>query len=54
MGISALYGMFAGIYHWFPKMFGRMLNKYGYVHFWVTAICAYGVFFQCTLLDWIT
>jgi cytochrome c oxidase subunit I len=46
MGISALYGMFAGIYHWYPKMFGRMLNKnMGYVHFWVTAICAYGVFF---------
>jgi cytochrome c oxidase subunit 1 len=46
MGISALYGMFAGIYHWFPKMFGRMLNKnLGYIHFWVTAICAYGVFF---------
>jgi cytochrome c oxidase subunit 1 len=46
MGISALYGMFAGVYHWFPKMFGRMLNKnLGYVHFWVTAICAYGVFF---------
>ena len=46
MGISALYGMFGGIYHWFPKMFGRMLNKnMGYIHFWVTAICAYGVFF---------
>ena len=46
MGISALYGMFAGIYQWYPKMFGRMLNKnLGYVHFWVTAICAYGVFF---------
>ncbi|MGQ7946322.1 cytochrome c oxidase subunit I [Flavobacterium sp. WC2509] len=46
MGISALYGMFAGVYHWFPKMFGRMLNKnLGYVHFWVTAVCAYGVFF---------
>jgi len=46
MGISALYGMFAGIYHWFPRMFGRMLNKnLGYIHFWVTAICAYGVFF---------
>jgi len=46
MGISALYGMFAGLYHWYPKMFGRMLNKnLGYVHFWVTAICAYGVFF---------
>jgi cytochrome c oxidase subunit I len=46
MGISALYGFFAGVYHWYPKMFGRMMNKnLGYVHFWVTAICAYGVFF---------
>ena len=46
MFISALYGMFAGVYHWFPRMFGRMLNKnLGYVHFWVTAVCAYGVFF---------
>ncbi len=46
MGISALYGMFAGIYHWFPRMFGRMLNKnLGYIHFWITAVCAYGVFF---------
>ena len=46
MGISALYGMFCGIYHWFPKMYGRMMNKnLGYVHFWVTTICAYGVFF---------
>jgi cytochrome c oxidase subunit 1 len=36
MGISALYGMFAGIYHWFPRMFGRMLNKnLGYIHFWL-------------------
>lgn len=47
MGISALYGLFAGVYHWFPKMFeGRMMNKnLGYIHFWVTAIGAYGVFF---------
>ena len=46
MGISSLYGMLAGIYHWFPKLFGRMMNKnLGYIHFWVTAICAYGVFF---------
>lgn len=46
MGMSALYGMFAGIYHWYPKLFGRMLSKnLGYIHFWVTSICAYGVFF---------
>jgi cytochrome c oxidase subunit 1 len=47
MGISALYGLFAGVYHWFPKMFqGRMMNKnLGYIHFWITAVCAYGIFF---------
>ena len=46
MGISALYGLFAGVYHWFPKMFGRMMNKnLGYIHFWITAIGAYGGFF---------
>ncbi len=46
MGISALYGLFAGVYHWFPKMFGRMMNKnLGYIHFWITAVGAYGVFF---------
>jgi cytochrome c oxidase subunit 1 len=46
MGVSALLGMFAGVYHWFPKMFGRMMNKkLGYVHFWLTIIAAYGVFF---------
>ncbi len=46
MGLSAVFGMMAGVYHWFPKMFGRMLNKQlGYLHFWLTIICAYGVFF---------
>jgi cytochrome c oxidase subunit 1 len=47
MGISALYGLFAGVYHWFPKLFqGRLMNKnMGYVHFWVTAVASYGVFF---------
>jgi cytochrome c oxidase subunit 1 len=46
MGISALFGMFAGVYHWFPRMYGKMMNKdMGYLHFWFTAISAYGVFF---------
>ncbi|MGO2358419.1 MAG: cytochrome c oxidase subunit I [Mesonia sp.] len=46
MGISALFGFFAGVYHWFPKMYGRMMNKnLGYIHFWVTIVGAYGVFF---------
>ncbi len=46
MGLSAIFGMFAGVYHWFPKLFGRMLNtKLGYAHFWLTITSAYGVFF---------
>ena len=37
-----MFGMFAGVYHWFPKMFGRYLNKYnGLYTFWVTIIGAY-------------
>ena len=45
MGMSAILGMFAGIYHWFPKMYGRMMNtKLGFVHFWITIVSAYGVF----------
>lgn len=46
MGSSAIFGMFAGIYHWFPRMFGRMMNNtLGYFHFWITFITAYLVFF---------
>lgn len=45
MGVSAFFGMFAGLYHWFPKMFGRYLNTtLGYIHFWVTLIGAYLIF----------
>ena len=45
MGLSAVFGMFAGVYHWFPKMFGKMLNtRLGYAHFWLTIVGAYGVF----------
>ena len=46
MGLSAVFGMFAGVYHWFPKMFGKMMNtRLGYAHFWITLVGAYGVFF---------
>jgi cytochrome c oxidase subunit 1 len=46
MGCAAIFGMLAGIYHWFPKMFGRLMNKpLGYIHFWLTFTSAYLVFF---------
>lgn len=45
MGVASMFGMFAGIYHWFPKMFGRYLNStLGFIHFWVTMIGAYLIF----------
>ncbi|TAE35716.1 MAG: cytochrome c oxidase subunit I [Sphingobacteriales bacterium] len=46
MGSAAIFGMLSGIYHWFPKMFGKMMDaKLGYLHFWLTFISAYLVFF---------
>jgi cytochrome c oxidase subunit 1 len=45
MGVSGFFGMFAGIYHWYPKMFGRYLNNtMAYIHFWVTMIGSYLIF----------
>ncbi|WP_205508232.1 cytochrome c oxidase subunit I [Longitalea arenae] len=45
MGVSAFFGMFAGIYHWFPKMYGRFMNNtMAYIHFWGTLIGAYLIF----------
>ena len=45
MGVSAFFGMIAGVYHWFPKMFGRFMNKQlGYIHFFLTFVASYGVF----------
>ncbi|KQC00540.1 cytochrome C oxidase [Pedobacter sp. Hv1] len=51
MGSAAIFGMLAGVYHWFPRMFGKMMNaKLGYLHFWLTFICAYLVFFPLHFL----
>ncbi len=45
MGVASMFGMFAGVYHWYPKMFGRYMNNtIGYIHFWVTMIGAYLIF----------
>ncbi|MFN8438980.1 MAG: cbb3-type cytochrome c oxidase subunit I [Cytophagales bacterium] len=46
MGSASFFGFMAGVYHWFPKMFGRMLDpKLGYIHFWLTFLGVYMVFF---------
>ncbi len=45
MGVAAFFGMFAGIYNWYPKMWGRYMNEtIGQIHFWGTMIGAYAIF----------
>jgi cytochrome c oxidase subunit 1 len=45
MALAAMFGIFAGTYFWFPKMFGRMMNEtLGKWHFWLTFIGVYCVF----------
>jgi cytochrome c oxidase subunit I len=45
MGVAAIFGMFAGTYYWFPKMFGRMMDeKWGRVHFFLTLAGTYAIF----------
>ena len=45
MGVSAFFGMFAGVYHWYPRMFGRLMNEtLAYIHFAITFIGAYLIF----------
>ena len=45
MAVAAMFGIFAGTYFWFPKMFGRMMNEtLGKLHFWLTFVGAYAIF----------
>jgi cytochrome c oxidase subunit I len=45
MGVAAIFGIFAGTYYWFPKMFGRMMNDtLGKIHFWISFIGTYAIF----------
>jgi cytochrome c oxidase subunit 1 len=48
---SSLFGIFAGIYYWFPKMFGRMMNEtWGKVHFTLSFVAGNCVFFPMHIL----
>ena len=46
MGVSPILVVFGGIYHWYPKMSGRMLNPtLGKLHFWGTFLGTYAIYF---------
>ncbi len=45
IGWVTLFGVFAGTYYWFPKMFGRALHEgLGKLHFWLTFPSVYVIF----------
>lgn len=51
MGSAAFFGFLCGIYYWFPKMFGRAMDAtLGYVHFWLTILGVYLIFFPMHFL----
>ena len=46
MGVAPILVIFGAIYHWYPKVTGRMLDEtLGRFHFWVTFVGAYLIFF---------
>jgi len=45
MGVAPVLVVFGAIYHWFPKMTGRMMNvPMGQIHFWITFLGSYAIF----------
>ncbi|NMG43202.1 cytochrome c oxidase subunit I [Aromatoleum toluvorans] len=45
MGVSPVLAIFGGIYHWYPKLTGRLLDeRLGKLHFWVTFLGTYAIY----------
>src|SRR5215475_1603228 len=45
MGVSPVMVLFGAIYHWFPKMTGKMPNEFlGRLHFWMTFLGTYAIY----------
>jgi cytochrome c oxidase subunit I len=54
MGVAPILVIFGGIYHWFPKVTGRMLNDtLGKLHFWVTFLGTYAIYFPMHYLGFV-
>jgi cytochrome c oxidase subunit 1 len=49
--MSSVFGLFGGVYYWYPKMFGRMMSeKWGKVHFFLTFVSANCTFYPMHLV----
>jgi cytochrome c oxidase subunit 1 len=54
MGVAPLLVIFGAIYHWFPKVTGRMPNEtLGRIHFWITFLGTYAIFFPMHYLGFV-
>jgi cytochrome c oxidase subunit 1 len=54
MGVAPILVVFGGIYHWYPKVTGRMLHDgLGRLHFWITFLGTYAIFFPMHYLGFV-
>lgn len=48
---GSVFAIYAGCYHWFPKMTGRMMDeRLGKIHFWLTYVSFFFTFFPMNVL----
>lgn len=54
MAVSPILVIFGAIYHWYPKITGRMLNDtLGKVHFWITFVGTYAIYYPMHYLGFL-
>ncbi len=54
MGVSPILVLFGALYHWYPKMTGRLMNEtLGKWHFWITFVGAYSVYYPMHYLGFL-
>ena len=54
MAVSPILVVFGAIYHWYPKITGRMLNDgMGKFHFWVTFVGSYAIYYPMHYLGFL-
>ena len=54
MAVSPVLVVFGAIYHWYPKVTGRMLDEtLGKVHFWVTLLGTYAIYYPMHYLGFL-
>ena len=54
MGVSPILVIFGAIYHWYPKMTGKMLDdRLGQLHFWITFLGTYAIYYPMHYLGFV-